>query len=226
MFKQITTFVVNIASQYLCGFRKGYNTQHVLLRLLDKLNKSVDRVKKVGVFTMDLSKAFDCISHDLLIAKLHAYGFHKPSLNFIYSYLKDRKQRVKINAELSSWKDIITGVPQGSVLGPLLFNIFIDELYNFADDNTLSVSDISVERIIHRLEHDIDVLQTWFLHNGMLLNVTKCQFLIVESSKSKRNAVARIKVRDEHIVGCKDGKLLGITFDSNLTMKKHDSQNL
>ena len=142
---------------------------------------------------MDLSKAFDCISHDLLIAKLHAYGFDKPGLKFIYSYLKGRKQRVKIYADVSSWMDIITGVPQGSVLGPLLFNIFINDLFlftvnsdmhNFADDNTLSVSDISVEQIIHHLEHDIDILQTWFLHNGMLLNETKCQFLIVESSKN------------------------------------------
>ena len=148
IFKQITTFVVHIISQYLCGFRKGYNTQHVLLRL----DKSVDMAKKVGAFMMDLSKAFDRISHDLLIAKLHAYGFNKPNLNFIYCYLKDRKQKVKINAELSSWKDIITGVPQG----PLLFNFFINDLflfvlnsgrYNFAEDNTLSVSDISVEQI-------------------------------------------------------------------------------
>ena len=94
-------------------------------------------------------------------------------------------------------------------------------MHDFADGNTLSVPDISVEQIIHHLEHDIDILQKWFLHNGMLLNETKCQFLIVESSKSKRNAIASVKVHGEHIVECTDGKLLGITFDSNLTMKKH-----
>ena len=72
---------------------------------------------------MDLSKAFYCISHELLIAKLNVYGFEKGSLNLIYSYLKDRKQRVKINSDASTWEDILNGVPQGSVLGPLLFNI-------------------------------------------------------------------------------------------------------
>ena len=94
-------------------------------------------------------------------------------------------------------------------------------MHNFADDNTLSVSDISVEQIIHHLEHGIDILQTWFIHNGILLNEIKCQFLTVESSKSKRNAIASVKGHGKHIVECTDGKLLGITFDSNLTMKKH-----
>ena len=87
MFKQISTFIEMKISQYLCGFRKGYNTQHALMKLFDKLNKNVDKGIKVRIFMMDLSKAFDCISHDLLIVKLHVYGSNKPS------YLNGRIQK-------------------------------------------------------------------------------------------------------------------------------------
>ena len=133
---------------------------------------------------MDLSKAFDCIPRDLLMAKLCAYGFDKNSLKFIYSYLKGRKQRVKLSAKYSSWKDISSGVPQGSVLGPLLFNLFINDLFfvvensevcNYADDNSLLVSDCSIGKIIHQLESDISILEKWFANNGMLLNEDKCK---------------------------------------------------
>ena len=130
---------------------------------MDKVNRSIDEKEKVGLFMMDLTKAFGCISHELRIAKLDAYGFDTSSLKLIYSYLNERKQRVKINSDYSTWKEIFTAVPQGSVLGPLLFNIFINDLFffvensdvcNFADD-TLAFADMSVEQMIKALQTDI-----------------------------------------------------------------------
>ena len=138
--QQITFYVNDILSPYLCGFRKGYSAHHALLRLFDKLNKSLDRKKKIGIFLMDLSKAFDCIPHELLIAKIHAYGFDKRSLKLIYSYLKGRLQRVKINETYSSWKEILYGVPQGSVLGPFLFNIFLNDIFYFIEKSDIYIT--------------------------------------------------------------------------------------
>ena len=173
LFHQITNFVSEKMSPYLCGFRIAFSTQHALLRLMEKLNTSLDKNQK----------AFDCISHELLIAKLYAYDFGKKSLKLMYCYLNNRKQRIKINSTYSSWKDIISGVPQGSVLGPLLLNLFINDLFyfikdsdicNYADDNTLSFADCNVDKIIHNLENEIKILVDWFKSNGFVLNGDKC----------------------------------------------------
>ena len=132
-------------SKQQCGFRKGYSPQYCLLVMIEKWENTVDNEKCFKALLADLSKAFDCLSHKLLIAKLHVYGFDLPALKLIQSYLSNRKQRTKINTTYSSWEEILFGVPQGSVLGPSFFNIFLRDLFRvtcetdftiYSDENT------------------------------------------------------------------------------------------
>ena len=120
--------------KYQCGFRKGYSTQYCLLAMLEKWKSAVDKGKSFGALLTDLSNAFDCLSHELLLAKLHAYGFSISTLRLIHSYLTNRLQRTKINMPYRSWVEIVFGVAQGSILGPLLFNIFLCDIFFIMKD--------------------------------------------------------------------------------------------
>ena len=132
----------------------------------------------------DLSKAFDCIAHDLLIAKLAAYGFSDTALRYIYSYLSNRKQCVRINNTYSNYQKIISRVSQGSILGPIFFNLSMNDLlffvsdvslHNFADDNTLSAFAETILELIDILQSGSEIVIDWFKNNKMIVNPDKFQ---------------------------------------------------
>ena len=130
----MTELFDNIFAKYQCGFQKGYSAHHCLLVFIEKWKKVADNGGAFSALLTDLSKALDCIIYDLITAKLEAYGFQIHALRLVYDYLSNRIQRVKLNETFSSWRDIKFGVLQGSILGPLLFNIHLCNLFYFLDN--------------------------------------------------------------------------------------------
>ena len=157
---QFSSYIDEFLSPYLCGYRKGFNTKYALLSLIEKWKITLDGNGYTGAILMNLSKAFDTINHELLMAKLYAYGFSKDALKLIHSYLSDRWQRAKINKSFSSWSALLKGVPQGSVFRPILFNIYLNDIFyflhcnicNFADDTTPYVCNKSLKFVLEQLE--------------------------------------------------------------------------
>ena len=191
---------------------------------MEKWKSSVDKGKTFGALLTDLSKAFDCLDHGLLNAKLSAYGFDLPALRLIHDYLTNRKQRTKIDDNYSSWSEILFGVPQGSILGPLLFNIFLADLFfivkdtdiaSYADDNTPFIVEDNIENVIASLEEATNALFDWFDNNRLKSNPDKCLALV------STNKHLNMKVCDFTIGNSECEKLLGVKIDVNLNFNEH-----
>ena len=224
MFEQLNDHFDKILSKYQCGFRKGHNAQHCLLVMIEKFRKIRDKKGVSAAVLTDLSKAFDCISHDLLIAKMNAYGVDKKSLSFVSAYLNNRQQKTKVGSSFSEYRNISFGVPQGSILGPLLFSIYICDLFliikevdiaSYADDTTPYVCKKNFDKAIHDLEKALDELFDWFSNNYFKANASKCHFLL--SPFECRN----ITIKNTNVKSTKSEILLGVKIDSNLNFTEH-----
>ena len=224
MSNQLSKYFEDILSKFQCGFRKGYSAQDCLVAMIEKWKIFIDNNGSCGALLTDLSKAFDCLPHDLLLAKLHAYGLDLKLLKPLSSYLTNRKHRVRIGNVYSTWSDILTGVPQSCIFGPLLFNIFLCDLFlflneidvaNYADDNTPFSCKNDPRNVILDIEHASSVLFNWCLNNGMKPNPDKYHFL--HTAKDDLT----IKIDQCEIKGSKKEKLLGVTIDNKLTFEPH-----
>ena len=223
---QIAPLLDQIFSKFLCGYRRGHSTQHALLKMLMKWQACLANKSKVGAILMDLSKAFDCLSHELLIAKLKAYGFGRNSLRFLLSYLCNRKQRVRCGNISSEWLELNLGVPQGSVLGPILFNLFLNDLFfifekndicNFADDNSLYVCGPSLDFVKNCLQDSAIEILNWFDQNSLVANPAKFQIIFPGSP----NLHIELNLNGHIIKNSSVVKLLGIFIDDKLSFLPH-----
>ena len=183
MLNQMMPFFDKIQFKFISAYRSRYRSQHVLLSLIEVWRKCLDENKVVRVSLMDLSKVFDCLPHDLLTSKLEAYGLDRGALKLLLSYLNNCKQSVKVKGVRSILQLTKNGVPQGSMLGPILFYIFINDLYcvlqsdlhNFADDNTISAISDTVSDLLYSLTDKADKAVDWFHVNKMIINPEKSQ---------------------------------------------------
>ena len=224
--KQLYNYFEDKLSPYLSAYRRHYSCQTALLRLVEESKIAFHKKEHAALIGIDLSKAFDCLPHKLLLSKLKAYGLSISSIQYLRSYLTNRYQRVKIGDVFSSWLEIHQGVPQGSVLGPLLFNIFLNDLlfkstnsnlFSYADDTQLLLSGPDPTAIQTSLNYDLALVSEWFQSNGMLTNPEKCLFMWL----GKQFDDITVSIDGTEVQNADAMKLLGVYIDSGLHFNIH-----
>ena len=213
----------NKFSIYLTGFRKNHGTQHALLKMIETWKTKLNMGHKVGVIYMDLSKAFDSLNHELLITKLKCYQLDQNEVEFLKSYLSNCYQCCKINNILGDWRKIIAGLPQGFILGPLLFNIFLNDIFfflkdinlgNCADDNTIYAYSKNLETVIFNLRQEFSVLSNWFYDKYRKLNLGKCRFTLFGVKENEQFDLICNYITLKH---SSHENILGLTIDNKLS---------
>ena len=233
VYKRLSSFLLmnNILNSSQFGFRKNSSIEFAIIHLLDKIVDSLSRKEHIIAILMDLSKAFDTIDHNILLHKLNDYGIRGIALSWFRSYLSDRQQYVFINNKSSSMLDMIQcGVPQGSILGPLLCLIYVNYIINsssilsfimFADDINVLFSHKKLPNLIATLNSELSNISSWLKCNTLSLNISKTNSVHFQTTHSNPEFQYNVKIDDLSLDRKDSTKSLGITIDKHLSWNPH-----
>ena len=222
----------NLIHRYKYGFRKHHSTEYAALHIVDYLYYTLD-LKKIPInLYSDLSKAFDSLSHEILLRKLQHYGICGAAINLMASYLKNRKHFVQFDGYKSDTKTICNGVPQGSILGPLLFLVYINDFPNaskvfnflmYADDTTLycCLEDIKSDSKEQILNNELQRVSEWLNANKLSLNVRKTKYMIFRKYKNNGIGELNLRISNDNIEHVNEFNFLGLHLNSKLNWDTH-----
>ena len=222
----------NLIHRHQYGFRKHHSTEYAALHIVDYLYYKLD-LKKIPInLYLDLSKAFDSLSHEILLRKLLHYGICGAAINLMASYLKNRKQFVQFDGYKSDMKTICNGVPQGSILGPLLFLVYINDFPNaskvfnflmYADDTTLycCLEDIKSDNKEQILNNELECVYEWLNANKLSLNVRKTKYMIFQKYKNNGIGELNLRISNDNIEHVNEFNFLGLHLNSKLNWDTH-----
>ena len=218
------------------GFRRGHSTEQAIMQLNNWVLESMDEGKVTGLLFVDISKAFDSLNHKVLLRKLNHLGVSERSLRWFRSYLADRQQSVLINGELSEPHSITLAVPQGSILGPLLFNVYLNSLPNavkktrmilYADDAVLFYDPSTREELQTTLEREFTEISNWYTDNSLTINVKKTKLMLAGSKRMlSLFEDFELQANGTQIDRVQSFKYLGVTTDAKWSWKPHISNLL
>ncbi len=232
VYNRVYSFIskMNILTDKQYGFQKGKATEHALLELQSKIIYAIEHKLNSCCIFLDFAKAFDTVNHNILLDKLYHYGIRGTIHDWFKSYLSNRQQCVQVNGHLSEFTTVRHGVPQGSILGPLLFLLYINDIVKttpklefllFADDTSIFLSGKDLKSMESTLNTELDNISNWLKANKLSLNIKKSNILVFRNRVTKQTETMDVKIDGNSIDEKTYAKYLGLLIDNKLTFKNH-----
>ena len=227
LYQYLNTHKLLSLSQY--GFQKHMSTEQAILQFQDQIIQNLASKKWCSGIFLDLSKAFDTLDHSILLDKMYHLGIRGVALKWFNDYLSNRSQFVEFKSSKSVRKNIACGVPQGSILGPLLFLIYVNDIVDninhgnailFADDTTILFDDINFDSLIHKMNENLNIVYKWLCLNKLSLNIDKTNFIIFHRPQRKIPFQPEVKIENRQINLVSDTKFLGVYVDEHMSWRK------